>query len=115
MDFNTEARHYGAKLCMMQARAIGETKLAAQIIESRAMKACQTGLRVCKPLWMSLFTAKTGKMLPNGNRDFYYIPFWKPRPKIYRFKLGVSDVNAMYPDSIYASNDKGTKWSIHSF
>lgn len=99
MDFNEEARYYGAKLCVMQARSYGSpARFASHIIEGRALSSCQTGLRVCKPLWMSLFTAKTGKMLPNGNRDFYYISFWKTEKcRMYRYALG----------------DK--KYSMHSF
>lgn len=99
MDFNEEARYYGAKMCMMQCRAYGSPiRFASYIIETRVLSSCQTGLRVCKPLWMSLFTAKTGKMLPNGNRDFYYISFWKPEKcRMYRYALG------------------NKKYSMHSF
>lgn len=119
MNFNEEARYYGAKLCLMRSRSFeSPSAFASASICTRLLDAVTSGARIVTPLWMSLFTAKTGKRLPNGNRDIFYVPFWKPeKHRMYRFLMGYNDINSMYPDSIQVKTgtDKPKRWSMHSF
>ena len=113
-DFNMRVAFYGRKLFFAQLyKSPSAIWFVRTLNTTSVLDAVQSGVRVYKPLWMSVLTAMTGKLLPNGNRDFGYIPFialW-PRKADHTEKRYYRFCGIKNPEQ----SEESVQWALHSF
>ena len=104
-------RLFGLSLLKTKLAMVGPEEFfrQTQIYNWNVTEAMNSLKTVKDVLWMRVVEASEGMRLPNGCRWFYYIPFWKPAPRIYRFRVNPL---AEYIAEAYPT---GNVWSFHSY
>ncbi len=105
---------FGIKLLMTKVALVGAEKFFRQTQIDKWSLPDSTGNGpkiVTDVLWMRMLEESEGMRLPNGCRLFYYVPFWKSVPRIYRFRinwtLDCANLQDWYPPT--------TQWSMYSY
>ncbi len=109
-------------LALLNSAKGDSVKMLNDISKPKTIERASSGLNVYENvLWMKVFEARTGRMMPNGGKWFDYVPFWKPdMPKgkrLYVFRKNIKpvDVSECYPEAPIIEGQEAHTWTYGTF